>query len=171
MFEDTGRRRFLQLAGTGTALSVAGCSALSNHEGDVEPATVTLQVRPDQESLQELQSEIRSRVESGEISRMEAQSEFRSGQQELATRAVEEFRNQTENNESLSVSVDDAVAEVGAVLVSGDPAALVETLSFEAVAGMFPAEAFEQAQQAGAGGAGGGAGGGAAGSGTSTPTG
>ncbi|WP_338738571.1 hypothetical protein [Haloplanus salilacus] len=68
MFEDTDRRRFLQLAGTGTALSMAGCSAISEQidggdggdGGAAEPATVTLGVQPDEQSMQELQSEIQS---------------------------------------------------------------------------------------------------------------
>jgi hypothetical protein len=138
---------------------VAGCSALSSHEGDgeIESATVTLQVRPDEEDLQALQEEIGSQVEAGEIDRMQAQALFRQRQAELTRTAVDGLRNRTTNNESLAVSVDDSVSQVGAVLVTGEPAALIETLSFEEVAGMFPAETFERAQQAGAGGGAGGA--------------
>jgi hypothetical protein len=155
MFDDTGRRRFLQLAGTGTAASMAGCSALSNHNdggagGDgTEPATVTLAVQPDQQSLQELQSEIQSQVQSGELDRMQAQREFQQRRAELTRNAVDAFRNRTGN---VSVSVDDTVAQFGVMRVSGEPAALIETLSFEEVSGLFPASAFEQARtQAGTG--------------------
>jgi len=165
MFDDTGRRRFLQLAGTGTAASLAGCSALSNHNdggagGDgAEPATVTLAVQPDQQSLQELQSEIQSQVQSGELNQMQAQREFQQRRAELTRNAVGTFRNRTGN---VSVSVDDTVAQFGVMRVSGEPTALIETLSFEEVSGLFPASAFEQAQtQAGTGTA----------SGTETPTG
>ena len=149
MFDDTGRRRFLQLAGTGTAASMAGCSALSNHNGGsaggdgTESATVTLAVQPDQQSLQELQSEIQSQVQSGELDRMQAQQEFQQRRAELTRNAVDAFRNRTGN---VSVSVDDTVAQFGVMRVSGDPAALIETLSFEEVSGLFPAAAFEQAQ-------------------------
>jgi hypothetical protein len=153
MFDDTDRRRFLQLAGTGTALSVAGCSALSNHDGGDgsggETATVTLGVRPDEGSMQELQSEIQSKVQSGELGRMEAQQEFRSRRIELTRDAVDRYRNRTGN---VSVSVENTVGEFGVMLVTGSPAALVESLGFEEVNGLFPASVFEEAQaQAGTG--------------------
>lgn len=151
MFDDTGRRRFLQLAGTGTAASLAGCSALSNHQsggdagggGESEPATVALAVQPDQQSLQELRSEIQTQVQSGELDPREAQAEFQRRRTELTRDAVDTFRNRTGNG---SVSVDDTVAQFGVLLVSGDPAALIETLSFEEVSGILPASTFEQAQ-------------------------
>ncbi|WP_299333186.1 hypothetical protein [Haloplanus sp.] len=161
MFDDTNRRRFLQLAGTGTALSMAGCSAISEQMGDdaegsgddsAEPVTVTLGVQPDEESLQELQSDIQSRVESGELSRTEAQAEFREGQTELTADAVETFQNRTGN---VSVSVDDSVNQFGVVLISGAPSALIETLSFDEVSGLFPASVFEEARTQSEGAAGG----------------
>ncbi|WP_251343231.1 hypothetical protein [Haloplanus halophilus] len=157
MFDDTDRRQFLQLAGTGTALSMAGCSALSNHGGDAGAggeggsgrATVTLGVQPDQESMQQLQSEIRSRIESGEIDRMEAQQEFRTRRMELTREAVSQFRNRTGN---VSITVDDTVDQFGVMLVTGRPAALVESLGFEEVNGLFPASVFEEARSQAEGG-------------------
>lgn len=149
MFDDTGRRRFLQLASTGTAASLAGCSALSNHQGDGgggeggETATVALAVQPNQQSLQELQSEIQAQVQSGELDPRQAQAEFQRQRTELTRNAVDSFRNRTGN---VSVSVDDTVAQFGVLLVSGDPTALIETLSFEEVSGLLPASTFEQAQ-------------------------
>ncbi|MFB6195264.1 MAG: hypothetical protein ABEI80_03770 [Haloplanus sp.] len=143
MFDDTGRRRFLQLAGTGTALSLAGCNAPASHEGGGETATVTLAVQPDQQSLQELQSELRSKVQAGELSRMEAQAEFRSRRIQLTREAVDAFRNRTGN---VSITVDDTVAEFGVLLVSGEPAALISVLSYDEVSGIFPASAFEEAR-------------------------
>jgi hypothetical protein len=154
MFDDTGRRRFLQLAGTGTALSLSGCNALSNHDGDeaaggasdtdgADARTVTFAVRPDQQSLQTLQSEIQERVQSGELDRTEAQAEFRSRRLELTTEAVDAFRNRTTG---ASMTVDDAVSQFGVVLVSGDATALIDALAFEEVGGMLPASAFEQAR-------------------------
>jgi predicted secreted protein len=152
MFDDTGRRRFLQLAGTGTAASLAGCNALSQQDGDgagddaggdAEPATVTLAVRPDQQSLQQLQSEIQEQVQSGELDPQQAQAQFRRRRTELTRDAVDTFRNRTGN---ASVSVDDTVAEFGVLLVTGDPSALIETLGFEEVNGLFAASTFEQAR-------------------------
>lgn len=155
MFEDTDRRRFLQLAGTGTALSMAGCSAVSEQIGGddgPESATVTLGVQPDEQSLQELQSEIQSQVESGEINRMEAQARFREGQTELTAEAVGRFENRTGN---VSVTVDDTVDQFGVLLVSGAPADLIGTLSFDEVSGLFPDSVFEEARTQSEGGAGG----------------
>jgi hypothetical protein len=141
--DDRGQRQFLQLAGTGTAASLAGCSALSNHDGDVEPTTVTLAVQPDEQSMQELQSEIQSQVQSGELDRMEAQEEFRQGRIELTRNAVDDFRNRTDN---VSVTIDDTVEQFGVMRVTGEPSALIETLSFEEVSGLFPASTFDEAQ-------------------------
>jgi hypothetical protein len=156
MFDDTDRRRFLQLAGTGTALSMAGCSALSNHGGDGDsgagggggedetgPATVTLGIRPDEESLQALRSEISARVESGELGRMAAQREFRNRRTELTREAVGRFRNRSAE---MSLSVDETVEEFGVALVTGEPAALLETLGLDGVSGLFPAAVFEEAR-------------------------
>jgi len=147
MFDDTDRRQFLQLAGTGTALSMAGCSALSNHdgsggEGAGETATVTLAVQPDEQSLQELQSEIQSQVQAGELDRMQAQAQFRERRMELTRDAVDRFRNRS----NVSVSVDDTVAQFGVLRISGQPAALIDTLGIEEVSGLFPESAFEEAQ-------------------------
>jgi len=145
MFDDTGRRQFLQIAGAGTAASLSGCSALSNHDGGESggSATVTLAVQPDQQSLQELQSEIQSQVQSGELDRMQAQAEFQRRRAELTRDAVDTFRNRTGD---VSVAVDDSVAEFGVMLVSGEPAALIETLPLEEVSGLFPPSMFERAQ-------------------------
>jgi hypothetical protein len=145
MNDDTGRRGFLRLAGTGTAASLAGCNALSARDDGAgpEPATVTLAIRPDQQSLRELQSEIRSRVQAGELDPQQAQTRFQRRRTELTRDAVGSFRNRTGD---VSVDVDGAVARFGVLLVSGDPAALIETLAFEEVSGLFPASAFEQAQ-------------------------
>jgi len=162
MFDDTGRRRFMQLAGTGTALSMAGCSALSNHDsdadggagaggdGEAEIATVTLGVQPDEAALQELQSNISSRVQSGELERMEAQQEFRTRRAELTSDAVDRFRNRSAD---LSVSIDDTVDEFGVLLVTGEPAALLDSLGFDGVNGLFPAAVFEEARAQAGGGA------------------
>lgn len=164
MFDDTDRRRFLQLAGTGTALSMAGCSAISEQMGDdsegdgggdggsAESATVTIGVQPDEQALQELQSEIQSQVESGELDRMEAQAEFREGQTELTADAVDTFRNRTGNG---SVAVDDSINQFGVLLVSGAPSDLIGTLSFDEVSGLFPASVFEEARAQSEGAAGG----------------
>lgn len=162
MFDDTDRRRFLQLAGTGTALSMAGCSAISEQMGDdseggsgddtADPETVTIGVQPDEQALQELQSEIQSQVESGDLDRTEAQAEFREGQTELTADAVETFRNRTGN---VSVSVDDSVNQFGVLLVSGAPSNLIGTLSLDEVSGLFPASVFEEARTQSEGPAGG----------------
>ena len=100
---DTGRRRFLELAGTGTALSLAGCSALQDDaapqttaetattagsEGGTRRVTVALQA--DQQALQRRQQEISSELRAGNLTRSEAQQQYQATQQELLSRIIDD---------------------------------------------------------------------------------
>ena len=145
---DTGRRRFLELAGTGAAVTLAGCNTQQTEQADgsVTPggeATVTVAVQPDQAQLQERQSEIRSALESGNISRTEAQQQFRDAQSQLRSEAIATFE---ERASDAGISVDDSVAQFSVLLVSGPATALIEALSYEVVSGLLPAATFEQAR-------------------------
>jgi len=145
----TDRRRFLQLAGAGAALSVAGCNALDDVTGsandggnDGDGRTVTLAVQPDQQQLQQRQADIQAQVQEGELNRSEAQVEFRTAQQELTTAAVESFRDRLDDS---PLSVEDSVAELGVLQVAGPADALLDTLAYEEVAALLPEETFETA--------------------------
>ena len=163
------RRKFLQFAGTGAALSLAGCNALQNDDqesnGGQQPsqsqptdsgdgtATVTVAIQVDQQQLQQRQSEIQSALESGNISRSEAQKRYRTAQSELRSTAASEFEERVQSNSKLTIQ--NAVRDLGVFLVSGDPAALIDSLSFAEVSALLAEAVFQRAQrQAQAGGTG-----------------
>jgi acetamidase/formamidase len=145
---DTGRRRFLEIAGTGAALSLAGCNAQQT-DGEAtgtagSGATVTVAVQPDQEQLQQREDEIRSQLESGNISQTEAQQQFRTAQSELRAAAVSSFEEQAAES---GLTIDDSIEQFSVLLVSGPATALIDALSFEMVNGLLPAETFQQAKE------------------------
>lgn len=167
---DTGRRRFLELAGTGTALSLAGCSALQGETASQTTASgteaaaasgetqrVTVALRADQEALQQRQQEISSELRSGNISRTEAQQQFQTAQQELLSNAAASFTDRVESTEGLAVV--DHVEQFGVFLVEGPAASVLDTLSFGSVNALLAASRFQQARQQ------------ATGTGTGTPSG
>lgn len=144
---DTGRRRFLEIAGTGAALSLAGCNAQQT-DGETtgttgSGATVTVAVQPDQEQLQQREDEIRSQLESGNISQTEAQEQFRTAQSELRSAAVSSFEEQAAES---GLTIEDSIEQFSVLLVSGPATALIDALSFEMVNGLLPAETFQQAK-------------------------
>lgn len=161
---DTDRRRLLELAGTGTALSLAGCSALQGDAGNgtetrdtTENSTdttaegtsdgeekVAVAVQANQQELQQRQQEVRSELESGNISRSEAQQQVQSAQVELRSEAVTSFTQRVSSNSGLTV--DDSVDQLGILLISGSATALIDTLSFDEVNGLLPRETFQQAK-------------------------
>lgn len=152
---ETDRRRFLELAGTGTALSLAGCSALQNDaasqttttgtgEGGDGSRRVAVTVQPDQQKLQKRRQEIQSELSSGNVSRSEAQQQYQTAQQNLLTEAVESFRQRADSTENLRVV--GAVEQFGIVLVAGAPTSLIDSLSFDVVNALLPQETFQQAK-------------------------
>ena len=154
-FEST-RRRFMQLAGTSATVSLAGCNALQggdsdgtetgtgpqNQTADAEPATVTVGVEPDQAQLQERQQEIQSELQAGNITQSEAQAEYRTAQESLIEDAMAGVEERATSD--LGLTIDDSVSEAGALLVTGPPAGLIETLSVDSVTGLFPQATFER---------------------------
>ncbi|GCF14337.1 hypothetical protein Harman_22720 [Haloarcula mannanilytica] len=155
-FEST-RRRFMQLAGTSATVSLAGCNALLGGDGDgsnagtgpqnqqtadADAATVTVAIEPDQAQLQQRQQEIQSEFEAGNLTQGEAQSEYRTAQKNLAEDAINAFTERATSD--LGLTVDDSVSLAGALLVTGPPAGLIDSLSVESVTGLFPQATFEQ---------------------------
>lgn len=152
---ETDRRRFLELAGTGTALSLAGCSALQDDAASQTTTTgtgessegsrrVAATLQPDQQKLQQRQQEIQSELSSGNVSRSEAQQQYQTAQQELLTQAVESFRQRADSTSNLRVV--GAVEQFGIVLVAGAPGALIDSLSFSMVNALLPQKTFQQAK-------------------------
>lgn len=167
MSDTTGRRRFLELAATGATLGVAGCSALGTDgdgpanetsptgdpsdvtdttgTGGADAATVGVVVQPDQEALQQRQSEVQSEIVSGNMSRQAAQETLRQAELELTLAAVEAFKSRVADDPGLTV--EDTIPEFGAVLVTGAPSALIGLLSVEKVGALLPEADFEAARQ------------------------
>lgn len=151
---DTDRRRVLELAGAGTALSLAGCSAFSgNAETPTDAAagvtadgeaTVAVAVQPDQQKLQQRQSEIRSELQAGNVTRSEAQQQMATARTELLSAAISSFQEQSSSTENLSIV--DAVDQFGIVLVSGSATAVLGTLEYDAVNALLPQSTFQQAK-------------------------
>ena len=154
---ESNRRRFLELAAPTTAAALAGCSALTSSSQDdtetvtgtdttdeTEPRTVGVSVEPDQQALQQRQSEIRAKLESGEVNRTQAQQQYRRAQNELRAEAVESFRQRAQSTPGLSV--EDAIGQFSLLLIAGPATALIDTLSMDGVVGLLPPATFEEAR-------------------------
>jgi hypothetical protein len=175
---DSTRRGFLTLAGTSTAMTLAGCPARQGDTTDTEgegtldsqataepgsdtgsdttPAdgagrTAALAVQPDQEELRQRQQQIRSDLQGGNITRQEAQQQAQQAQTDLRTQAISTVRERLRSETDLEVT--DAVDEVGALLVSGPAPGLIDTLTFQEVSALLPEQTFQevktQSQQGG----------------------
>lgn len=160
MNSETRRRRFLQLAGLSTALSLAGCQALQNDDGDAGPTTatatgtttVTVAVQPDQATLEQQRQQIRTELQTGNISRYEAQQQLQTVRGNLRSDAVAAFRERAGSTPELTVL--ESMDRLGALLVSGSPGALIGVLSVEAVSALLPKAAFQEVKAQGTPGSG-----------------
>lgn len=157
MPSNTNRRRFIQLAGTGAALSLAGCNALQSDGtptdgtptdgGSAGRRTVTLQIQLGQQAqrqLQQQQLQIQTQIQSGELSESEGRSQIREASAELYAEAIDSF--ETGVASESNITVEDSVEAYGVVLVSGNSEALIDSLSADAVGSMYPESTFEQAR-------------------------
>lgn len=174
MVRETDRRRFLTLAGTGTALSLAGCPGL---QGDTEPdsdgqtsttepstaqetpgtgtastpddtgggtETVAVAVQPDQQQLRQRRQQIQSELQAGNITRSEAQQQLQTAETDLRQQAIASFRERATSAESLTIV--DTVDQFGVLLVSGSATSLIGTLGFSSVSALLPERTFQQAK-------------------------
>lgn len=165
MKENPNRRRFLELAGTGTALTLAGCnggsqttttieesptsadpSQQTTQTSSPEPAKrdVAVAVQADQQELQKQQQQLQSELKAGNISRQEAAKQFQSVKDELRNKAVSSFRERVGSTSALSIS--DSVSQYGILLVSGSPTTLIDSLDYSEVSALLPIATFEQAK-------------------------
>ncbi|MCU4739920.1 hypothetical protein OB955_10305 [Halobacteria archaeon AArc-m2/3/4] len=161
------RRRFLQLAGTGAAASIAGCSSLGLDDGqdgngdgddgngadedgefeatDVPDSALTAVTQADQEALQERQAELAQQVEDGDLSEQEYNQEIQQEQLELTTEATAELESDLEETDGLSV--EGTIGEAGAVLVDGDAEAMRTALNDGVMSALVPGEEFAAVEQ------------------------
>ena len=141
---DTSRRQMLAATATGTTLSLAGCSALDGGETpDTDGADRGVTIAVDsEERIAERESEIQQQLEDEELSQEEAQAEFQAAQLEALETAVEAVESHVADIDGLTVS--GTSTQAGAVLVDGDPAAMIETLENDDVSALVSAAQFEQ---------------------------
>ncbi|MFW5917189.1 MAG: hypothetical protein ACOCRD_02130 [Halorubrum sp.] len=160
------RRRVLAAAATGSTLSLAGCSSLgsdgtgsgdgagqtegseSDGEGETDEtgsaastgsATAAVDIQAD---LQAVQTDVRERLQAGNITEEEAQAEIQEAQMELLEEAVSTVETHAADTDGLDVSRTNERA--GAVLVSGDPGAVLGVLDTESVTALLSADDFPE---------------------------
>lgn len=157
MTPDPTRRRVLQFTGAGATASLAGCSGMlsenesdelqADREPDIEPSEgVTAVVQPSQEELMGLQQEVRTEVEEGELSQQEAQAEMQERRGELYLSRAIELESAVADDDDLSVEA--AIGEQGALLLTGSDEGLIGLLRGNEVDALLPGEDYEEALQA-----------------------
>lgn len=142
------RRGFLTLTGTGAAASLAGCSQLESiTQGESESAddALTVTVQPDQETLTSVNEEISSDLESGNISRQEAQQRFQEEQQRLTEEAATPLQETAESDDQVSIEQSDPA--YGFFLVDAPAETLVGALQNDELSAIYPADQYEQFAQ------------------------
>lgn len=144
------RRRFLELAGAGATLTLAGCTAPSpgetlaeSDEGPESMATVTVALEIDQEELASVREKLVTEIQNGTLNESAAQTQLYETEAELLSEAASTFEERTRSSESLSI--EKQATEIGVLLVSGTPTALVQSISQPEVRGLFSADTYEQA--------------------------
>lgn len=144
MTADHHRRRFLQIAGTGAAASIAGCteaSLLSQDDDESGDDRLTAVVDVPREEVEELYDQL----EAGEIDQVEFQEEV----QQLRSDAIEEFEEYVDDED---VTIDESSDEVeGLYLIDGDDGAILDALRDGTLTVLYGSEAYdliiEQQQQ------------------------
>ena len=150
MTQISGRRSFLALTGTGATAALAGCSALdapSQTDGDGDAAadaaaTLTVQIRADQAELTEFQEELQADVESGNLTRTEAQQEYQSRQEELIRDAATAYEDDVADDDA--VSVEDAEPAAGLLRLTAPATTFVGGLEGGDLAAILPADYYDQ---------------------------
>ncbi|WP_126661594.1 hypothetical protein [Haloterrigena salifodinae] len=143
------RREFLGIAGTGVAASLAGCSQLEaltqSDEGSSDAVTVA--VSPDRKKLEQLNEELQSAVQSGNMSQQEAGQRAREEQRNLTEEAATEFEDSVGDSE---ITVEESAPEFGLLRVTGSDEAIMSALREGEISGIYPGDqydAFVQQQQ------------------------
>ncbi|AFZ74255.1 hypothetical protein [Natronobacterium gregoryi] len=154
----SNRRQFLALSGLGVT-GLAGCTERLNDDNpnsdspttdqqatpsSDEHRTVTMVVQPDPTALREAQLEITTAHEEGELDHEEAERELAERERELIDAAVDDAHTRVDD---VGATVLDAVESEGALLVEGEPIAIVDLLEAPSISAMFSASRFEQAQK------------------------
>lgn len=153
------RRRFIQLAGTGAAVSVAGCAELGStddepdaDDGDDElpgdggeidvelDSELTAIVQPTDEQFQALQEEVLAEAEEEGLDQQQIQQRLQEAEQELFVEVGAEFEALVDDDGELSIT--DATPEQGAFLLDASDERLIETLRAGEVDALLPGEEY-----------------------------
>ena len=149
---DPTRRRVLQVTGAGATTTIAGCTELLSENGDeleadrdpdIDPEDgITAAVQPPEEELMALQQEVMSEVEAGELDQEDARAELRERENELYVSRSIEFESTIADADGLSVEA--AIGEHGAFLLTGPDERLVDLLRDDDVDALLPGADYEQ---------------------------
>ena len=133
------RRKLLAATGVGLGLATAGCAGAGSER------TVTAELQPPEDELEEAQQEARSLRQqqlTGNISRVEYQQQLSELQSELFDGLIDDA---TERAEGLGLTVEDSI-EPTTMLVTGSESGLLDFLDTELVATLGDESQFEDAQ-------------------------
>lgn len=152
MTPDPTRRRVLQVTGAGATASIAGCTELRSNDGDelaadpepdIDPEDgITAAVQPPEEELMALQQEVMAEVEAGELDQEDARAELRERENELYVSRSIEFESAIADADELSVEA--AIGEHGAFLLTGSDERLVDLLRDDNVDALLPGTDYEE---------------------------
>lgn len=142
MVDFTDRRRFLQLAGTGAAASIAGCADLNPMADSDDPHAdkVTAFVEPDMGDLQQLQEDLMG----GEIGENEVQDELLT----LHEEAISSFEAFVDDDDGLVIEESERVPgqmgeETGLYLLDGEPESIIGALQGGVVSQLLSGPTFD----------------------------
>ena len=154
MSNSTRRRRFLQAAGIGGAVMLAGCSALDGDDdnGDDNGARGDREVAVSPSLTDELTEEFEAElaalnedVEAGDIDEEEA---FQMQQQIQAEYQGKAYDALVDSLEEGSLTIEEEYENMGVVAVSGDPADLFDLLAEEGTEALIDTAIVEEQQGA-----------------------
>lgn len=141
---DIRRRQLLAATGVGLGIATAGCSGAS------EQRTVTVYLQQTQDAqtqLQQKSQQLRQQLQSGNITRQEASSQYTELQSQLNSELNETAKTEAR---SLSLTVMDSYSAQGnppVLLVSGPSNALIDYVQLDIVTGISSAKRFREIKQ------------------------
>lgn len=149
----TNRRRFLEGAGLGGTILLAGCAeqfgvgddGQSEADGDGLDGVAAI-AEIDQQAMQKEQVEIQQQVANGELNQTEAQEAMIDVQETYVGEAVDALTGTIEDADG--VEVGETYSSLGAVTVTGEPADVLGLLGSEDVRALVSAADVEEQAQA-----------------------
>lgn len=136
------RRRVLAGVGAVGVATLAGCLDAFDDDGPEDgesgDRTVALGAHIPQSALQTIQQDISERVESGELSQQEAQTEYAQRERDLVVNTTNDVQSWLDDEQP--VTVEDTLAEQSLITVTAGPEALLDLLDSDRIAAIVPEE-------------------------------